>query len=132
MKTCSYCGAQYPDDTPECPIDHTPISADLAASVPDSIPATDSQTPAFEFATLSPEQMREDLVTLVTCRTLVAADLVVCRLRAADIAAYIPDEFLMQAVAWNFNTFGYVRVQVAPQDYDAARALLSESGTDAS
>lgn len=31
----------------------------------------------------------------------------------------------MQAVGWNFNTYGYVRVQVAPKDYESAKELLS-------
>ncbi len=25
MKKCPYCGTEYPDDTPECPIDRTPF-----------------------------------------------------------------------------------------------------------
>ena len=68
-----------------------------------------------------------DLVTLVRCRTLVAADKVVSRLRAARITAFLPDESLMQTVAWNVSTYGYVRVQVSPEDYDSARNLLSGS-----
>jgi len=51
--------------------------------------------------------------------------LVVCKLRAAGVEAFIPDKFLMQTVGFNFNTFGYVRVQVAPKDYDTAKAVLS-------
>ncbi len=51
--------------------------------------------------------------------------MVVCKLRAAGIAAFIPDEFLMQTIGFNVNTFGYVRVQVAPKDHDAAKAVLS-------
>lgn len=125
MKTCSYCGAKYPDDTPECPIDHTQISARPAASAPDSPPTSDSPRAAFEFSPLTPEQRQQDLVTLVTCGTLVSADMVVCKLRAAGIAAFIPDEFLMQTIGFNVNTFGYVRVQVAPKDHDAAKAVLS-------
>jgi hypothetical protein len=46
-------------------------------------------------------------------------------LRAAGIEAFIPDEFLMQAAAFNPNMIGYVRVQVAPKDYEAARDLLT-------
>jgi hypothetical protein len=68
-----------------------------------------------------------DLVTLVRCRTLVAADMVVSRLRAAGIEAFLPDESLMQTVAWNVSTYGYVRVQVSPKDYDSARNILSAS-----
>lgn len=134
MKTCSYCGAKYPDDTPECPIDHTAISprptaaapdSPPAASEPNSPPARHSQRAAFEFSPLTPEQRQQDLVTLVTCGTLTSADLVVCKLRAAGVEAFIPDKFLMQTVGFNFNTFGYVRVQVAPKDYDTAKAVLS-------
>jgi agmatine/peptidylarginine deiminase len=46
-------------------------------------------------------------------------------LRAAGITPFLPDERLMQAVGWNFNTYGYVRVQVAPKDYESAKELLS-------
>ena len=59
------------------------------------------------------------------CRTLVEADLVVSRLQAAGIQTFLPDEILMQTIAWNVNTYGYVRVQVAPKDYVAARELLT-------
>jgi len=125
MKTCSYCGAKHPDDTPECPIDHTAISPRPAASAPGSPPASDSQRAAFEFSPLSPEERQQDFVTLVRCGTLVSADMVVCKLRAAGIEAFIPDEFLMQAIGFNVNAFGYVRVQVAPKDHDTAKAVLS-------
>jgi len=64
-------------------------------------------------------------VTLVTCGTLLSADMVVCKLRAAGVEAFIPDKMVMQTVAFNFNTFGYVRVQVSPKDYNAAKAVLS-------
>ena len=64
-------------------------------------------------------------MTLVKCGTLVAADMIVTRLRAAGIEAFLPDEFLMQSVGWNLNTFGYVRVQVSPKDYDSAKNLLA-------
>ena len=117
MKTCSYCGAKYPDDTPECPIDHTSMTAKPAGSAPDSPPVSDS---------LSPEQMQQAWVTLATCGTLAAADLVACRLRAEGIEAFIPDETLMQTIGFNLNTYGYVRVQVAPKDYDSAKAILSD------
>ena len=111
MKTCSYCGAEYPDDAVECAIDHTPFERPTAH--PESNPPENDQ--------------QDDLVTLVTCDTLVKADLVVSRLRAAGIETFLPDERLMQVVAWNLNTYGYVRVQVAQKDYDAAKALLGEN-----
>ena len=65
-------------------------------------------------------------MTLVRCRTLLAADMVASKLRAAGIEAFLPDECLMQTVAWNVSTYGYVRVQVSPNDYDSARNLLSD------
>ena len=60
-----------------------------------------------------------------------AADIVVGRLQAAGISAFLPDENLMQTIGWNFNTFGYVRVQVSPNDYDAAKTLLTGTEADA-
>jgi putative signal transducing protein len=95
------------------------------ASPPGSPPPSGPARPDYEFPPLSSAERQKDLVTLVTCGTLVAADLVVSRLQAAGIQALIPDECLMQTIGFNLNTFGYVRVQVATQDYDAARDLLS-------
>ncbi len=63
-------------------------------------------------------------VTLTTCRTLADADLLATQLRAAQIPVLIPDESLMTNIGWNVNTYGYVRVQVQSQDYDAAREFL--------
>jgi hypothetical protein len=110
---------------PQCPIDHEALSPNPAASASDSAPASRSQRDAFEFSTLTAEQKQQDLVTLVTCGTLLSADMVVCKLRAAGVEAFIPDKMVMQTVAFNFNTFGYVRVQVSPKDYNAAKAVLS-------
>ena len=58
----------------------------------------------------------------MTCRTLPEADMIVSDLQGAGFEAFVPDEFLMQ----NFslpNAFGFVRVQVAPDDYAAAKDL---------
>jgi cell division septation protein DedD len=133
MKTCSYCGASYPDDTQECPIDQTPLAAKpaAAATATGSPPASETPRAEFEFAPLSAAQRQQDWVTLVSCGTLISADLVVSRLRAAGIDAFIPDENLMQSIGFNLNTFGFVRVQVTPDDYDQAKGLLSESRSDA-
>lgn len=49
---------------------------------------------------------------------------------AAGIVAFIPDESLMQTIGFNLNTFGYVRVQVTPEDYDTAKTVLSEHGPE--
>jgi hypothetical protein len=133
MKKCSYCGADYPDDAVVCAVDHTPL--DRPAEPPSEPeppgepkpPSREPNRPEFNFPPLSEADRQQDLVTLVSCRTLLAADMVVSRLRAAEIEAFLPDESLMQAISWNLNTFGYVRVQVAPKDYDAAKELLGGS-----
>ncbi len=125
MRRCSYCGAEYSDDVAECSIDHTPLIESIAALATAPAASSEPERPEYEFAPLSPADRQKDLVTLVRCRTLVEADLIVSRLRAAGIEAFTPDECLMQTMGFNLNTFGYVRVQVTPQDYDSARDLLS-------
>lgn len=70
------------------------------------------------------------VVTLRTCRTLEDADLIVAQLEQAGIKAMIPDEALMQTVAWNANAYGYVRVQVAPGQFDDAVLFLKEWETN--
>jgi hypothetical protein len=120
MKKCSYCGAEYPDDAVMCAIDHTPFESPVEPPPAPPEPAK----PAYEFKPLSEEDRQKDLVTLVSCRTLGEADMVVSRLRAEGIDAFLPDESLMQMAGWNFNTYGYMRVQIAPEDYDAARDLI--------
>lgn len=128
MKTCSYCGAEYPDDAVMCATDHTPFPQ------PPSAPSHDPKVPSetrrlkFEATSLSAEDQQRDFVTLVKCPTLVEADLVASQLRAAGIEPFLPDESLMQMIGWNLNTFGYVRVQVAPKDFEAGRALLGGDG----
>ena len=121
MKKCSYCGAEYPDDAVICAIDHTPFECPNEPQ-PQSQP--EPSRPEYELGSLSVADRQQDLVTLVRCRTLVEADMVVSRLQAAGIQTFLPDESLMQTIAWNVNTYGYVRVQIAPKDYEAARELL--------
>ena len=129
MKKCPYCGAEYPNDAVMCAVDHTPFARPGGPPPPPepSRSAPETKRPEFDFAPLSEADRRKDLVTLVSCRTLGEADLVVSRLRAAGIEAFLPDESLMQVIAWNVNTYGFVRVQIAPKDYDAARDLLAGS-----
>ena len=71
------------------------------------------------------------MVTLLTCRTLVEADVIVGQLASGGVDALIPDEFLAQAMSWNLNAFGYVRVQVSPDDYERAKTLLLAMSTNA-
>ncbi len=126
MKTCPYCGAKYPDGTPCCVIDQTPLSPPQPTPHPTSHPVTESLPPAeFEFAPLTEEQKQMDLVTLVRCGTLLSADLISTRLRAAGIETFIPDQSVVQAMGFNLNSVGYVRVQISPADYDAAKEIIS-------
>ena len=124
MKKCSYCGAEYPDDAVMCAVDHTPF--ERPSDPPHEPPLPEPKRTEYEFPPISLSDRQKDFVTLMKCRTLAEADLIVCRLRAAGIETFLPDESLMQVIGWNLNTYGYVRVQIAPRDYDAARDLLSE------
>jgi hypothetical protein len=67
-----------------------------------------------------------ELVTLTKCETLIEAESLSARLEVAGIKAFLPDQMLMQTVAWNVNTYGFVRVQVAAHDYEAARILMMQ------
>ena len=126
MKTCPYCGAEYPDATPCCTIDETPLSPPPAAPPPVAHPATiSSPRTEFEIPPLTEEQMQMDLVTLVRCGTLMSADLIASRLRAAGIESFIPDQSLVQNMGFNLNAVGFVRLQVSPADYDRAREIIS-------
>lgn len=126
MKKCSYCGAEYPDDAVMCPIDRTrfdrPVETPLAK--PDA--PVETSGPKYHFPPLSASDMQKDFVTLVSCGTLSEADLIVGRLEVAGINAFIPDAMVMQMMTGDQNAFGYIRVQVAPKDYDSAKELLSD------
>ena len=53
--------------------------------------------------------------------------MVVSELEAAGITALIPDEFIAEAMAFNPNAVGYVRVQVSPRDYEAAKDVIEDA-----
>ena len=120
MKACSYCGRANDETALNC----CECGTEFARS--SEPPVAESKPPEYEFAPLSAADRQQDWVTLAACRTLVAADLVASRLQAAGIETFLPDESLMQLTGWNFNTYGYVRVQIPPKDYDAAKELLGE------
>ena len=120
MKKCSYCGRENGDEAVDCGECGTEFARASEPPRPEAL-----KPPRYVFAPLSAADRQKDLVTLVTCGTLLAADIVAGRLRAAGIEAFIPDEFLMQVGAFNPNTYGFVRVQVAPKEYEAAKDLLT-------
>ena len=124
MKKCPYCGVEYPDDAEICAADQTPLERTVEPVAPQ--PAKPKQS-EYDFVPLAEKDYRSTWVTLALCRTLVVADMAAARLRAAGIEPFLPDERLMQAVGLLYNTFGYIRVQVSPEDYVAARNLLTES-----
>lgn len=106
-----------------CTIDHTPFEEPVEPTPPES---TETKVVEYRFRQLLPGDQQRDFVTLVSCASLPAADVIVGRLRAAGIEAFIPDESLMQIMGGDLNAFGYVRVQIAPKDYVSARELLSD------
>jgi hypothetical protein len=120
MKKCSYCGAEYPDDAVMCAVDHTPFERPAEAS------KIERSKPEYRFPPISDENRQKDFVTLVTCATLPAADVILGRLEAAGIEATIPDELTMNVMGGGQGAFGFVWVQVASKDYDAARELLGD------
>jgi ribosomal protein L40E len=115
MKTCSYCGRENTDEAITC---------------------RECGSNEFKSPASSDEPTAEShLVTVTRCRTLVEADLIASQLESAGIHAFIPDQFLLQTVSWNVNTYGFVRVQVSSADLEAAKELLSsrpgsEANTD--
>lgn len=121
MKSCAYCGRENSDDAnicQECGTDR--FKGDRDANAPQQ-----EFAPKLQFIALTAEDLRNDFATLLRCRTLFEADMIVTQLESIGIQAFIPDEFLMQAVAFNPNTFGYVRIQVPTSAYDVAKEFLS-------
>jgi hypothetical protein len=108
VKGCAYCGQSNDDAAVFCP----GCGTEFSAVAPDeSLPKLDKQ---------------EELVTLVATQRLPDADVIVGRLEVAGIEAFIPDEFLMQTIGFNLNTYGYVRVQVRRRDFENAKELLAK------
>src|SRR5579864_7885151 len=108
MKRCAYCGRENVDEAVACQECGTELGGNEAG---------------YEFPQLTDADMRPSMVTLVTCANLGAADIVVARLQAAGIQAFIPDERALQGYGLA-GTFGFARVQVSQGDYKAARELL--------
>jgi Putative prokaryotic signal transducing protein len=134
MKHCAYCGKENTDDAVACrecgteEFKEAPLVDKPAEPV---TPEAESASTELEFLTPTPQEMEMALVNLARCRTLGEADLLVAQLEAADIPAFIPDQFLMQNIGFNLNTYGFVRIQVSPKDYEAAKEVLSGPGQNA-
>ena len=129
MKHCAYCGKENDDGAVccrECGTDEFKESAAAEAPAPPAPPEPEYAPAKLEFLTPTPQEMKTDLVNLIRCRTLGEADLLVAQLESGGIPAFIPDQFLMQNIGFNLNTYGYVRIQVSPRDYEAAKELLSK------
>lgn len=114
MKECAYCGRENQDAATRC---RECGSEEFKTGEPAERPVPK----------LDPQ---EEFVTLISTQMLADADLIVSRLASASIEAFIPDQFLMQNVAFNLNTFGYVRVQVRRKDLEKAEELLSAPGPE--
>ena len=128
MKACAYCGRENDDEAVHCSGCGT---GEFKTPPPDPITPPERVAPNWKFKELTPEDMKMNFVTLINCRTLLEADMIASQLGSAGIPTFIPDEFLSQAVSWNLNTYGYVRVQVAPKDYESAKTFLLVSAKDA-
>jgi hypothetical protein len=124
MKKCAYCGRENEDDAVNCSECGTEL-VQASPTQPTSEP--EPARPKYQIRPLSPEEAKLDVVTIVTCQTLFDADMVVSELEAAGITALIPDEFVAEAMAFNLNAVGYVRVQVSPQDYNAAKDVIEDA-----
>jgi hypothetical protein len=128
MMKCPYCGKENEDDAVHCWECGTELLEEPAgASEHDELetPEPECAPAKLEFMTPTLREMTMDLVNLISCRTLEEADLLIARLETAGIPAFIPDQYLLQNDGFSLNTYGYVRIQVSPKDYEAAKELLS-------
>ena len=130
MKNCPYCGKENDDDASycrECGTNEFAVPQPVESATDGAASTEQTSLSESDFLTPTPQEMQQTLVNLIRCRTLGEADLMVAQLEAGGIPAFIPDQFLMQNVGFNLNTYGYVRIQVSPKDYEAAKELLSGS-----
>jgi hypothetical protein len=113
MKHCSYCGAEYPDDVVDCPIDHESL---VGQSV-----APETQLDKYEIPPASSTQRKDDWVTILTPHGNYEAYLVFNRLKVSGMRVRVNRSVIGGGMYT--NTMVFVQVHVA--DYDAARELLN-------
>lgn len=124
MKSCAYCGRENDDAATSCCECGT---GEFRSNNPTPLPEQPKPDPpvAAKPRPLSQEEKQQAFVTLCTWRTLEEADALVTQMKVADIESFLPDEALMTIVAWNLNTYGFVRVQVLTEQYEAAAEFLA-------
>ena len=118
MKNCSYCGKENDEDASycrECGTNEFAAPQPVESATDGAAFTEQTSLSELDFLTPTPQEMQQTLVNLIRCRTLGEADLMVAQLEAGGIPAFIPDQFLMQNVGFNLNTYGYVRIQVSPK-----------------
>jgi len=67
------------------------------------------------------------MVTIAVCNNLDEAQLLRARLAGSSVSAFIPDEFMAQTELPVLFTGG-VRVQVSPEQAEAARLVVADPG----
>ena len=116
MKRCSYCGAEYPDELNECPIDHESLQSPMAPT-----PQTNEHIPDKPDAPPEPVTGTEkDWVTILSPRNEFEARIVLDRLRIAGIRVRSNDAVMGGGI----NMFRMRAIQVRVEDFDQARELL--------
>ena len=107
MKTCSYCGRE---------------------NLGEAVACAECGTDEFKMAGAggaTAEEVPKDWVTVETCPTLIDADVMAGQLEAAGIKVFLPDQFVMQTFSLGAYGFGFPRVQVAREDLEQAKEILS-------
>ena len=124
MKSCAYCGRENDDAAIYCSECGT---GEFRSNTPTQLPEQPKPDPqvAAKPRPLSQEEKQQAFVTLCTCRTLEEADALATQMKVAGIDSFLPDEALMSTVGWNLNTYGFVRVKVLTEQYEAASEFLA-------
>ena len=111
MKRCSYCGAEYPDETVTCPIDQEPL-------VGQSVRA--EQQRDYDIPPLSPNGNKQEWVSILCPHSRLEVEIVLGRLQASGIRARKKDSVMGGGLGRDSVDF----VEVRAEDYDAARNIL--------